>query len=100
MNTQHTNPVQELRSAVEDLIDGGALSYDVGNTRQLVRNVQKWVAKTAHTAAHEAPVGIYIYDPDANAFVPADEEEAKDAKGELRPGYTYLYKQSKELASA
>lgn len=91
------NPLQEVRSALEQLLSCAAFNYDAGATRQLVSQCQKVLRRTTPVVAHERAVGIYHYDAGAGAYVPADEEQAKDSRGELRPGYEYLFKQPAAL---
>lgn len=94
------NPIHQLRTALGNLLDGAAFDYNEGLTRQLVAQGQKALRDTLPAVAHERPVGIFHYDPEAKAFVQADEDQAKDTRGELRPGYEYLFKHPRELASA
>lgn len=93
------NPVQTLRHALEALLEGAQFQYDAGQTRQLIRKSQRALRSTAPAAAHEPAVGVFRYDPGIGAFMPVLESQALDAEGELKPGYTYLFKQPPELVS-
>lgn len=93
------NPLMTLRAALEALLDGAAFQYDAGATRQLVRQGQKALATTAPIVAHEHAAGVFRYDPAASAFVPVLESQALDTQGNLKPGYTYLFKHPPELVA-
>jgi hypothetical protein len=87
-----TNPIEVLRTSLEQLVDGAAFMFDVGQTRSLVRHAQKALDITTLPVVNERPVGIFRYDVHSATFIPADEKEAKDKQGNLKEGYEYLFK--------
>lgn len=91
------NPVITLRNALEALLDGAEFNYEAGPTRSLVGQGQIALRVTQPAIAHEPAAGIFRYDPPTGSFVQVDEEQAKDSRGKLRPGYQYLFKQHPEL---
>lgn len=97
MDTSH--PAQVLRDALQELLEQASFNYEVPGTRAAINDAQRALARTIPPVAHERAVGVFRYDPGAGAFVPVEEELAKDRLGQLRPGYEYLFRQPPELAS-
>lgn len=93
------NPVQTLRQALEALLEGAQFQYDAGDTRKLIRKGQHALNSTAPIVAHEPPAGVFRYDPAVGAFMPVLESQAFDGEGNMKPGYTYLFRQPPELVS-
>lgn len=91
------NPVDVLRTTLEALLEGAAFNYEAGPTRSLVGQAQVALRNTTPAVAHEPAAGIFQYDPSSGSFVQVDEDQAKDSRGKLRPGYQYLFKQHPAL---
>lgn len=91
------NPVQTLRTALEALLERAAFQYDAGDTRKLIRQGQKALATTSPIVAHEHAAGVFKYDVITGTFVPVSETLAFDKNGDLKPGFTRLFKHPPEL---